>query len=101
MEVQMSSIQRPHVRTLAAATVVAVLMAGATMFGTAAAAATARARHSASGLPSVSSGPRPGPAILYAKPPRAPQLENTGVWKAPPILVSGADAYRDGEWLYQ
>src|SRR3954469_23215082 len=46
-------------------------------------------------------GPRPGPDILYADPPRAPQLENTGEWKAPPILVSGATAYRDGEFLYQ
>src|SRR3954470_8905137 len=46
-------------------------------------------------------GPRPGPDILYADAPRAPQLENTGVWHAPPILVSGATAYRDGEFLYQ
>src|SRR5437660_8386438 len=53
------------------------------------------------GLPSVSSGHRPGPDILYANPPTVPQLENTGVWKAPPILVSGAQAYRDGEWLNQ
>jgi hypothetical protein len=54
-----------------------------------------------SGLPTVRSGPRPGPAILYAKPPRAPQLENTGVWHAAPILVSGAQSYRDGEFVYQ
>jgi hypothetical protein len=46
-------------------------------------------------------GPRPGPDILYAPPARAPQLENTGVWKAAPILVSGASAYRNGEFLYQ
>ena len=46
-------------------------------------------------------GPRPGPAILYAPPAIAPQLTNTGVWHAPPILVSGASAYRDGEFLYQ
>ena len=31
----------------------------------------------------------------------APQLQNAGVWQAPPILVSGASAYRDGEFLYQ
>jgi pimeloyl-ACP methyl ester carboxylesterase len=55
----------------------------------------------ASSLPSVASGHRPGPDILYAPPARAPQLENTGVWKADPILVSGASAYRDGEYLYQ
>ena len=46
-------------------------------------------------------GPRPGPAILYAQPSIAPQLTNTGIWHAPPILVSGATAYRDGEFLYQ
>src|SRR4051794_34310257 len=45
--------------------------------------------------------PRPGPHILYADAPRAPQLENTGEWRAVPILVSGATAYRDGEFLYQ
>ena len=49
----------------------------------------------------AASGPRPGPDILYAPPHAAPQLENTGVWKAPPILISGASAYRDGEFLYQ
>jgi hypothetical protein len=52
-------------------------------------------------LPSVGSGPRPGPDILYAPPTNAPQLQNTGVWKAPPILISAASAYRDGEFLYQ
>src|SRR3954447_10862200 len=52
-------------------------------------------------LPHVASGHRPGPDILYAPPPRAPQLENTGVWHAPPILVSGASSYRDGEFVYQ
>ncbi len=46
-------------------------------------------------------GPRPGPSILYAKPSIAPELTNTGIWRAPPILVSGATAYRDGEFLYQ
>src|SRR5947209_15896141 len=54
-----------------------------------------------SSLPSVPSGARPGPEILYAPPADAPQLQNTGPWKAPPILVSGAEAYRDGEFLYQ
>src|SRR5439155_9290921 len=46
-------------------------------------------------------GPRPGPDILYAAPATAPQLTNAGVWNAPPILVSGAGAYRNGEYLYQ
>ena len=52
-------------------------------------------------LPEVASGHRPGPDELYAKPPRAPQLENTPPWKAEPILVSGATEYSDGEFLYQ
>jgi predicted esterase len=55
----------------------------------------------ASASRSGQSATRPGPDILYAKQPRAPQLENTGVWRANPILVSGASAYRDGEFLYQ
>jgi hypothetical protein len=46
-------------------------------------------------------GPRPGPDILYEKPATAPQLTNAGVWRAQPILVSGATAYRRGEFLYQ
>ena len=54
-----------------------------------------------SSLPGVESGHRPGPDVLYAPPPRAPQLENTGPWQAEPILVSGASAYREGEFLYQ
>src|SRR5205814_8427971 len=53
------------------------------------------------GLPTVSSGHRPGPDALYLPPANAPQLQNAGPWKAPPILVSGATAYRAGEWLYQ
>jgi hypothetical protein len=52
-------------------------------------------------LPRVQSGHRPGPDALYAPPPRAPQLENTGPWQAKPILVSGAESYREGEWVYQ
>ena len=52
-------------------------------------------------LPSVSSGHRPGPDALYLPPPRAPQLENKAPWKADPILISGTQAYRDGEYLYQ
>src|SRR6202035_3587258 len=47
--------------------------------------------------------PRPGPAVLYERPAHAPQLENEpkSVWHAPPILVSGASAYRQGEFVYQ
>lgn len=46
-------------------------------------------------------GPRPGPAILYAKPVKAPQLSNRAPFRASPILVSGTTAYRKGEFLYQ
>ena len=53
------------------------------------------------GLPQVSGAARPGPDALYLPPPRSPQLENVKPWQADPILVSGAAAYRDGEWLYQ
>lgn len=42
-----------------------------------------------------------GPDILHRELVRSPQLENTGTWKAQPILISGASAYRDGEFLYQ
>src|SRR3954451_16508215 len=52
-------------------------------------------------LPSVRSGARPGPDLLYASAPAAPQLQNAGVWRAPPILVSGAESYRSGEFVYQ
>jgi hypothetical protein len=50
-----------------------------------------------------SGAPPPGPPILHAPPPRAPQLENApgSPWHASPILVSGAGAYRSGEFLYQ
>ena len=46
-------------------------------------------------------GPRPGPAVLYWPLARAPQLENTGPWRAEPILISGASAYHSGEFVYQ
>jgi hypothetical protein len=36
--------------------------------------------------------PRPGPDILYRPPAKAPQLQNSGIWHAKPILVSGASA---------
>jgi hypothetical protein len=53
--------------------------------------------------PSLYTGPghRPGPDLLYAKAAESPQLQNAGPWLAAPILVSGAEAYRRGEFLYQ
>ena len=44
---------------------------------------------------------RPGPPLLYAKSPRVPQLEVKAPFRAKPLLVSGTDAYRSGEYLYQ
>lgn len=53
------------------------------------------------GLPSVTSGHRPGPDALYLPAADVPQLQNVAPWEADPILVSGATAYADGEFLYQ
>jgi predicted esterase len=58
-------------------------------------------RASPGSLPFVWSGPRPGPDVLYAPLADAPQLENSNGWEADPIMVSGADAYARGEYLYQ
>ena len=52
-------------------------------------------------LPSVTQGPRPGPALLYAPPAESPLLENGKRWDAEPLMVSGASAYREGEFVYQ
>jgi predicted esterase len=45
--------------------------------------------------------PRPGPDVLYGENPTPPQLENGPGWTADPLLVSGAEAYVEGEYLYQ
>jgi hypothetical protein len=42
-----------------------------------------------------------GPDLLRAPSPRAPQLENTGIWRAAPIMVCHASAYRAGEFVHQ
>ncbi len=67
--------------------------------------ADARASGAASANPSllsVTSGKRPGPAVLYAPAPSAPQLESRDHrFSASPLLVSGAEAYERGEYLYQ
>jgi hypothetical protein len=53
--------------------------------------------------PKEGTAPRPGPEALYQAPAQAPQLENApnSGWHAKPILVSGASAYRRGEFVYQ
>lgn len=64
-------------------------------------AGTAGAAGAASGLPRGEDGVRPGPPLLYSRAVTAPQLQNRGPFRAKPILVSGAEAYRRGEWMYQ
>ena len=87
---------------------VCVLAAGVLALPAAASAATCPVSHRSNGtgykpasnvqsLPPVATGPD----ILHSALPTSPQLENTGYWKAPPILISGTTAYRDGEFLYQ
>ena len=76
---------------------VACLAAAAVVGGAVAAAASP----TPDGASAAASHERPGPPILYRAPAVAPQLQNTGVWHAKPILVSGTHAYRDGEYLYQ
>ena len=49
----------------------------------------------------AAAGPSPGPAMLYEAAATPPQLVNTGIWEAAPILVSGASSYRSGEYVYQ
>src|SRR3954447_10156781 len=71
------------------------------VLATAAALAVFAPQALAGSLPSVGTGARPGPDVLYAPPAVAPQLQNDPPWKANPILISGAAAYRDGEYLYQ
>jgi hypothetical protein len=68
-----------------------------------AAGAAAAARTSPSLPAKEGSAPRPGPDVLYEPLAQAPQLENTkgSGWHATPILVSGASAYRHGEFVYQ
>ena len=56
---------------------------------------------SSAGSGSTATGPLPGPSILYEAAATPPQLVNTGIWTATPILISGASAYRNGEYLYQ
>ncbi len=65
---------------------------------------TAQASKVSSSLPTQEgTAPRPGPTLLYAPLAQAPQLENAkgSGWRAEPILISGASAYRRGEFLYQ
>src|SRR5436190_7911394 len=55
----------------------------------------------AASLPSVSSGEPPGPPLLHESPPASPVLSVHAPFAASPLLASGTDAYRDGEYIYQ
>ena len=45
--------------------------------------------------------PRPGPEVLYEDPVTSPKLEPAGRWRADPLMVCGADAHVDGEYVFQ
>jgi pimeloyl-ACP methyl ester carboxylesterase len=81
-------LRRAHILAAISGAVVAVAPASAT---------------AQSGSLYTGPGPRPGPAILYEPLARAPQLQNApgSAWHAQPILISGAEAYRRHEFLYQ
>lgn len=92
-------VEETRVR-ITCATSMIVLVAALAVPSTATAAQTQGA--AASSLPAVASGARPGPDVLYAPAPTAPQLENRDPrFRADPLLVSGTEAYIDGEYLYQ
>ena len=75
------------------------VLAGAGMFGVGTGSAYGKSHDSNQEEGNYSS--RPGPEILYESLASAPQLENMGSWSADPLLVSGTDAYLNGEYLYQ
>ena len=73
------------------------VLTAAVIWGVAAMPASA----TAGSLPATSSGTRPGPEILYQPAPQIAELSVKGPFRAAPLLVSGTDAYREGEYLYQ
>ena len=56
----------------------------------------------ATSLPTVTSGERPGPDVLYSEPPATPQLEHApgSPFAAPFDRVSGTDRYAGREYFY-
>lgn len=88
-----------------------VLRAAGIVAGTGIVGSGLTASRSAAATPSTSDGSGdvttdagsllPGPKVLHEAPVSAPQFENTNGWEADPLLVSGADAYVAGEFLYQ
>ena len=51
--------------------------------------------------PAAEADPQPGPDLLHAPAPRAPQLENTGIWEADSTMVCHTSAYSEGEFVHQ
>ena len=50
---------------------------------------------------STAQGTRPGPAVLYEPLAQPPELSLRPPFRVEPLMVSGTDAYCDGEYLYQ
>jgi hypothetical protein len=96
---------RTRAAALAAVTVVAAFGGSATAAfpGGGGAGQPAPAHHGPSGTGQPAPRPQPGPAILHAALADAPQLQNRpgSGWQAPPLLISGAQAYVRGEFLSQ
>jgi poly(3-hydroxybutyrate) depolymerase len=86
-------ITRTTVRNLIATCALVTLLAGP---------AVAKATAPASPSDAVTTGvPAGGPAVLYAAPPDAPQLQNRDPrFRAPYEMVSGSERYVDGEYLF-
>lgn len=74
----------------------AALAVGAVLAGGAAPAVATTSGGTTNGSLPAGPSPRPGPDLLYQPLATAPQLTNTGIWQAAPILVSGASAYPPG-----
>ena len=66
-------------------------------------AAAPRAASATSQAPAPAASQRPGPDVLYAPPADVPLLQarEGAPWRAEPLLVSGAHAVVEGEYLYQ
>ena len=87
--------------TVAAAAVGVAGLLAASLMSASPAAAGADTDPAQASLPTVSSGERPGPAVLYAPEPDLPQLQNRHDWfDAPYLRVSGAERYMNGEYQY-
>jgi hypothetical protein len=85
------NLTRPSGRWNTASLAVRCLLGTAAAVAALAMAPGAAGAHNSS-LPQVPGPGRPGPGLLYAPPASSPILENTGPWRAKPLMVSGAEA---------